>query len=113
MAKILMKTCSCCDWPCCEHADDYALTGEDAIEAMYDDEYRNESDYRSNDLDDYEICPDCGGILNADVGIDRCHCPERDDVNCDLGRGGFVPRTDYEDDTPLGRELGDGTEVDG
>jgi hypothetical protein len=32
MARYRVRGCGCEDWPACEHADNFALTGEDAAD---------------------------------------------------------------------------------
>lgn len=96
MAKIPVRDCCCEDWPCCEHADNYALTGQDALDVC---------------------CPHCGcsechGLCLEDHFDDE---PWEDvdesmdgDHETGLASAGLGTDEDYEhylyDETPLGME---------
>lgn len=95
MARIPIKSCGCEDWPCCEHADDFALTGADAIEAI------EEERLAGIDEDPGQwTCEQCGGVNSTFDG--ECQWCDKEET----------PRSDYENDTPMGQQYGDGFEPD-
>lgn len=83
MAKIPLQECNCEDWPCCEHADSFALTEQDAIVAYEDDydRYLNGPIF-SDDPDDCNHC--CSS---------PCICDQLHDMAVEDRLGG----TGYED----------------
>jgi len=100
MARIPFKSCNCEDYPCCEHADNYALTGEDALDIC---------------------CPHCGEP-DCFGGCEESRFDDEpwDDMDGDhesaLASAGFgtdedyMPGMDVDDvlepyDTPLGMEM--------
>ena len=86
MGRHLIRTCSCEDFPCCIHADAY--TDEDAWKA-YEEFLLSSDDYKQT--------------------MRPTRKTTRYNDRYDGSMGIF---TDYENETPLGRELGDGTEID-
>lgn len=92
MARIPIKDCDCIDWPCCEHADSFVYTGADAVE-MAEEDFRRGSDEQPDDCVEAGVCFVCG------EEVEHCTCREE-------------PRTEYEEDTPLGQALADGCEID-
>jgi len=51
---IRVKSCECEDWPCCECADDYAYTAEEAYEMYYCDDCGTSHASLNCPIDDYD-----------------------------------------------------------
>jgi hypothetical protein len=66
--RIPVRYCSCEDFPCCGHNDDFALTGQDAIDAMHEDEYdiAMRGPLFDDDLDDSGVWDDLDELDDLD-----------------------------------------------
>jgi hypothetical protein len=104
MARIRIKSCQCIDWLCCEHADDYALTGEDAVEAA--EEARLEAYEREPGCWTCELC----GAKNSELDSECQRCDGESSDDGDDCREDYLGEMDT--DTPLGDLYGNGFEVD-
>ncbi len=69
MARYRVRDCGCIDWPCCEHADNFALTDEDAADCCCpycgDPECFGQCEDQYPDEDD---CPDESAPAIEDYG---------------------------------------------
>lgn len=69
MARIPIN-CGCEDFPCCG-CDEVMLTGEDALEAMRDDEACEDEGYDREPFESHDLSDDGDALASAGFGTDE------------------------------------------